>query len=153
MRRPRQEGGSPSVLREARERYIPNVIHQPKQTPITGRGHILMQYEPYMEKKKNFEFIHMGNMQFYHKDERMDINKEHYYPSFIALNVDELRDNRNTKKMLKNYRIFSEFKEEEDGGPGDDDFDKDSYGQEKSQDGLSKKSTQKIDKAEQLASN
>jgi len=79
-----------------------------------------------MEKKKNFEFIHMGKMEFYHKDEKLDINKEHYYPSFIAKNVDELRDNRNTRKMLKKYRIFSEFKEDEDGG--DDDAAKESAG-------------------------
>lgn len=44
----------------------------------------------------------------------MKINREHYFPSFIALNVDELRDNKNTRKTLKKYKIFTEIKKEED---------------------------------------
>mmetsp|Transcript_6174 Transcript_6174/g.9972 ORF Transcript_6174/g.9972 Transcript_6174/m.9972 type:complete len:195 (-) Transcript_6174:1088-1672(-) len=117
------------------ERKAANVIYKPKHTPITGRGHILMQYEPYLEKRLDFEFVHMGNMEFYHRDEKLKINKEHYYPSFIAKNVDELRDNRNTRKMLKKYRIFSEYKED------DNEEDAKNSAGGGSQDSISKKST------------
>jgi len=35
------------------------------------------------------------------------MNKEHYFPSFIAKDVNELRDNKNTRKQLRKYRIFA----------------------------------------------
>lgn len=41
--------------------------------------------------------LRMQQMSFYHKQNLMGINKEHYYPSFIATRIDELRAQRATR--------------------------------------------------------
>ena len=50
--------------------------------------------------------MHMKHMDFYHKEQKIEMNKEHYYPSFLAKDVDELRANPNTRKALKKFKIF-----------------------------------------------
>jgi len=80
----------------------PPIAIADEYTPLTGNGHILLRYQPYMHN----DFVHMGHMDFFHKDGIINVNPEHYYPSFIAKDVEELRENRNTRKMLRKYRIF-----------------------------------------------
>lgn len=44
------------------------MLYNPKSAPITGNGHILMQFKPTLEKKTNFDFLQMKEMEFYHLD-------------------------------------------------------------------------------------
>jgi len=53
-------------------------------------------------------------MEFFHKDARLNINAEHYYPSFIARDVEELSQNANTRKALRQYKIFDDGQEDND---------------------------------------
>jgi hypothetical protein len=48
----------------------------------------------------------MKEMEFYHKDEKVIMDTKHYHPSFLAKNVEELRNDPNTRKELKRFRIF-----------------------------------------------
>lgn len=65
--------------------------------PVTGNTHILLQYSPKVKPRKRLQMLRMQQMSFYHKQNLMGINKEHYYPSFIATRIDELRAQRATR--------------------------------------------------------
>lgn len=43
----------------------------------------------------------------------MELNPEHFYPSFIAKDVNELRDIRGLRQTMKNFRIKIEMEEED----------------------------------------
>ena len=47
-------------------------------TPLTGNTHILMRYEPKLEKRPNISYVHMDKMKFYHDNHKIHINQEHY---------------------------------------------------------------------------
>ena len=64
-----------------------------------------------MEKE---DYVHTKNMKFYKRDRKLMVNKEHYEPTFNASGVDELRENPNTRKMLKEYRIFDQGPDDEE---------------------------------------
>jgi hypothetical protein len=34
------------------------------------------------------------------------VQREHYFPIFIAKNVNELRDRKDTQKILRRFKIF-----------------------------------------------
>ena len=63
--------------------------------------------------------MRMKGMEFYHKDEKVKMNDAHYHPSFLAKDVGELRDDPNTRKELKNFRIFENHGQDEDDGSDD----------------------------------
>ena len=46
----------------------------------------------------------MDKMGFHHKESMLDINKEHYFPSFIAKEIQELRAQKDTRKKLREYK-------------------------------------------------
>ena len=81
----------------------------------------MLRYEPYIDiddETPNQYFIHMGQTKFYHMNHdyeqegaEMEINEEHYNPSFIARDVDELRENKNTLKLLRKFRIINKVEE------------------------------------------
>jgi len=44
-----------------------------------------------INKSANVNLLKVGKLGFIHKDKKIQVQKEHYYPIFIAKNVDELR--------------------------------------------------------------
>ena len=90
------------------------MILNPKKAPITGSGHILLQYEPQLHIEKGFDYLHMKNMNFYQHNKKIELNKEHHQPIFIAQGVDELRANRNTRKVLKEFKIFEKCPDDDE---------------------------------------
>ena len=122
--------------------HVPN-----KKTPL-GRGHILVQYEPFKQEDAipYFDFLHKtGKREFYQDGERIVLDNEHYFPTFIAKRHEELRDDPNgehplARKTLKQFNIFGEAGAEDEAEPV--------VAAEKSQTSgdISKKSTQNLDK-------
>ena len=111
---------------------IPKVIMNPKRTPITGGGHILLEYDPHMAE---VDYIRMNDMKFYKGDKKLHINKEHYQPTFIASGVDELREQKNTRKILKKFRIFEQCPDDDEEYAAEQkamSYQEDDTGQEKS---------------------
>lgn len=64
-----------------------NVIQYTKQTPVSNNSHILLSFNPIFKQKRKFHILRMEKMGFHHKDSKLEINKEHYYPSFIAKEI------------------------------------------------------------------
>lgn len=60
------------------------------------------------------DYVQMKDMRFYKRDRKLHVNPEHYQPTFIASGVDELRDQPNTRKMLKRYRIFDKCPDDDE---------------------------------------
>ena len=60
------------------------------------------------------DYVQMAKMRFYKRDRKLHINPEHHQPTFIASGVDELRDQKNTCKILKEYRIFDKCPDDDE---------------------------------------
>ena len=60
------------------------------------------------------DYVRMERMRFYKGDRKLRVNEEHYQPTFIASGVDELRDQKNTRRMLKDYRIFDQCPDDDE---------------------------------------
>ena len=87
------------------------------RAPLTGNGHILLSHEaPYLSKKPNTDYVHMGRVDFIHNGRKLPIGREHYWPSFVARDVNELRENTNTRKALREHRIFGDPDNDPAGG-------------------------------------
>ena len=56
----------------------------------------------------------MEQMSFYHKQSLMKIKKEHYEPSFIATTIEELKAQKQTRQLLKDYKVCNYFEGNED---------------------------------------
>ena len=117
------EFSEPEENKEEEIRVVPGPAENNHQTPVTGMRHILVTYQPKLEKKKpaasdpfgkQHDFLHMKQMQFYLGSKRLDVGEKHYYPSFIAEDVEELAENPNARKALRQYKIFKGEDEEPD---------------------------------------
>lgn len=53
-------------------------------------------------------------MDFFRQDAQLEINPEHYEPSFIAKDVDELSRNAGTRQALRQYKILEDGPEEQE---------------------------------------
>ena len=49
-----------------------------------------------INKSVSVNLLKVGELGFIHKEKKINVQKEHYYPIFIAKNVNELRDRRDT---------------------------------------------------------
>jgi len=117
-------------------------------TPVTQNTHILLQYQPYVKKRQQFHILRMDNMEFCHKHRLLDLNKDHpeykkhYHPSFIAQSIDQLREQKDTRKKLREYNVCDD---------GQEDVDSDQETEEKSDKkktsvaGMSRQSTKNLD--------
>jgi hypothetical protein len=88
-----------------------------KKSPMTGNTHILMQMDPYINQKirpadqqnkkpssDEYSYLHMGEkVRFFKGYNELQIKEEHYQQCFIAKDVEELRQNPNTRKELQKY--------------------------------------------------
>ena len=86
--------------------------------PLTGNAHILLQYEPVLAVRpagaSHLNFVRMRQMDFFRQDAQLQINPEHYEPSFIAKDVDELSRNAGTRQALRQYKILEDGPEEQE---------------------------------------
>lgn len=84
--------------------------------PLTGNSLITLRYQPELFKfkykvqgrEREENLMKMGKIKFIHKDEKLSINRNHYWPIFFASCADELRDadDGKVRKQLKKYKIF-----------------------------------------------
>lgn len=49
---------------------------------------------------------HELNIQYFQGDKLMDLNIEHYWPSFIAKDVNELRNIKGLRQTMAKFRIL-----------------------------------------------
>ena len=53
--------------------------------------------KPYYDyQKKEIPLMRVGRLDFIHKNNPIKVNEDHYFPIFIAKNVDELRERKDT---------------------------------------------------------
>jgi hypothetical protein len=93
---------------------VHNVVPNPLTAPVTGSAHILLQYEPYLSINDKYDYLTMKRMEFIKNNQIILLNDEHHRPIFIAKGVDELRKNKNTRRVLKEFRIFEQCPEDDD---------------------------------------
>ena len=68
--------------------------------PLTGNSLITLRYMPELHKfrykregvEEEENLLKMGKIKFIHKDEKISIPRNHYWPIFFASSADELRD-------------------------------------------------------------
>ena len=56
----------------------------------------------------------MHDMAFVKNNKIIPLNAEHHQPIFIASGVEELRKNKNTRRVLKQFRIFEKCPDDEE---------------------------------------
>jgi hypothetical protein len=59
-----------------------------------------------INKNPNLNLLKVGELGFFHNDKQIVVEEAHYYPIFIAKNVDELRGRPDTQKILRKFKIF-----------------------------------------------
>lgn len=70
--------------------------------------------DEYNQAQEEYIQLHLGEkIRYYKGGEKMDINDQHYKPSFIAKDVEELRENPRTRKVLRKHNIFRGEQEDE----------------------------------------
>ena len=78
--------------------------------PVTNNSHIMLQYSPKVKTRKRLQMLSMSQMRFHHHQDMMRMNKEHYFPSFIATNeIKELTSQKATRKLLREYKVCNYF--------------------------------------------
>jgi hypothetical protein len=48
-----------------------------------------------------------GRLGFFNNDQQIVIDESHYHPMFIANDIEELRNNPEIRKVLKQFKIFT----------------------------------------------
>jgi hypothetical protein len=58
--------------------------------------HILLDHDPIN-----------GRLGFIHHDRPIELDESHYQPTFIAKDIEEIRNNPETRKVLKQFKLFT----------------------------------------------
>ena len=48
-----------------------------------------------------------GRLGFSYKEQQIELDESHYQPTFIAKDIEEIRNNPETRKVLKQFHLFT----------------------------------------------
>lgn len=61
-----------------------------------------------MLKDSEETMMKMGNIKYIHMDKQLKVERRHYWPIFLAKDAEDLREQKNTRKILREYAIFDD---------------------------------------------
>jgi len=67
-----------------------------KENEVSQR-HILIQFDPQHQR-----------LEFTQNEEKIQLDENHYMPHFFAKDIEELRNNPESRKALKTFNLFSQ---------------------------------------------